>query len=647
MEKSRKPPRFAKWISDKFSSKYTKASLNGDLEEEFLITADKKGIKYANRWFRRQILKSILPSIKHLIFWSFVMFKNYLKISFRNIKRRKGFSFINISGLAIGIACSILLFIYIQYELSYDKYHENADRIYRLNLEMDYGDHIRTTARSSPPMGPALCEDFPEITDFVRLYKTLPVIGYGKRHFYETVFFTDNSIFNIFSFKLKKGNPETALKEPRSIVLTEKMAEKYFGNEEPIGKTLNIWETRVFTVSGIMEEIPRNSHFTFDFLASWNSFNIKDGRTAAAGRTGNWMHLNYFTYVLLDKNCSPESIGAKISGYMGKYLDKNISDRNKIRLQPLFKIHLYSQLDSEINPNNDIKNIYLFGGVSLLIIIIACINYINLSTARFISRSKEVGIRKTVGAHRLQLIRQFYSETFLFTVFSFLLGIFLGMYRAKKRDIDPNKIMDLSVVIVISAILGARFLYVIFHLEEFRGHWMDMINPFQSSGQIGIAGLTMLGGFLAALASSLIYMWRHKLPILKIADILAPSVGLGIFITRIGCFFNGCCYGTPTKVPWAVVFPPESAAGYSSGIVNSQEHQQVSSVRSGGQVMHRVSMRGSIVLAKLPYSTMPTGLHGKSGRPLRLRASCTRQVSMVKRSRSGAGQSMRWRLRWL
>ncbi len=145
---------------------------------------------------------------------------------------------------------------------------------------------------------------------------------------------------------------------------------------------------------------------------------------------------------------------------------------------------------------------------------------------------------------------------------SFLLGILFAMYRAKKQNVDPNKIMDLSVVIVISAILGARFLYVIFHLEEFKGHWLDTINPFQSSGQIGIAGLTMLGGFLAALFFGLLYMKVNKLPMLKICDILAPSLGLGIFVTRIGCFLNGCCYGIPTNASCGMIFPPESAAGY-------------------------------------------------------------------------------------
>jgi len=145
---------------------------------------------------------------------------------------------------------------------------------------------------------------------------------------------------------------------------------------------------------------------------------------------------------------------------------------------------------------------------------------------------------------------------------SFLLGIYFSMYRARKRGIDPNQVVDLSVGIVISAILGARFLYVIFHLDEFRGHWWDTVNPFQSSGQVGIAGLTMLGGFIAAVAFSLIYMRLKKLPVLKISDLLVPAVGLGYFITRIGCFLNGCCYGLPTDMPWGMVFPQDSPAGY-------------------------------------------------------------------------------------
>ena len=356
------------------------------------------------------------------------MFKNYLKTSFRNIKRQKIHSLININGLSIGIACAILIYFYIRYELSYDTYHENAQQIFRLNLEMDYGNRPRTTARSSPPMGPALSEDFPEIKDYVRLFRSTAVVGYSNRYFYETVFFADNSIFKIFSFTLKKGDTESALKQPRNIVITEKMAKKYFGDEDPIGKTLTMWETRIFTVTGILNDIPPNSHFTFDFLASWNSFNIKDGKTAASGTTGNWMHLNYFTYVLLDKNSSAENVEAKISGYMGKYIDRDLIDKNKIRLQPLLSIHLYSNLSGEINPNNDINNIHIFGAISLFILIIACINYINLSTAKFITRSKEVGIRKTVGARRTQLIRQFYTETFLFTFISFLLGIILVIF---------------------------------------------------------------------------------------------------------------------------------------------------------------------------------------------------------------------------
>ncbi len=150
----------------------------------------------------------------------------------------------------------------------------------------------------------------------------------------------------------------------------------------------------------------------------------------------------------------------------------------------------------------------------------------------------------------------------LLLAISFLIGIYLSMYRAKKHGIDPNKIIDLAVIVVVSAIIGARFLYVIFHLDEFKGHWLDTFNPFQSSGQIGIAGLTMLGGLIAAVGFGMLYLKIKKLPILKIADIVAPAIGMGIFLTRIGCFLNGCCYGVPTNAPWGMIFPPESPAGF-------------------------------------------------------------------------------------
>jgi putative ABC transport system permease protein len=341
------------------------------------------------------------------------MFTNYLKITFRNIERNKGYALINVFGLAIGLACSIFIILWIQDELCYDRYHEKADRIYRIVHESQSDGAIRQSVRTSAQLAPALVQDFPEVENAVRFSRNKYLIAYANKQFWHNIYFADPSVFEIFTIPFTKGDPKTALNEPGSIVISEQMAAKYFGDENPIGKTINVNRKYDFHVTGVFQNIPRNSHFRFDFLRPFHKNLSSHG----------WGIQNYWTYILLAKNASPIEFLKKMPDFIEKYMGKDARYVYKYNclFQPLTKIHLYSNLDGEIEPNGSIINIILLAAIGLFILLLACINYMNLSTARAVNRTNEVGVRKVVGANRIQLIRQFLGESI---IFSFLASSF-------------------------------------------------------------------------------------------------------------------------------------------------------------------------------------------------------------------------------
>ncbi len=352
------------------------------------------------------------------------MLKNYLKIALRNIKRQKGFSFINIAGLSIGIAAVILILLYVQYELSFDRFHENVDRIYRVAQEFpDYHQGKNQAAITPAPLAHAIVEEYPEVISATRFVKsTETLLIYGEKSFLENNFyFTDPQTFEIFSFKLLKGDLKTALDDPYSIIVSEQMAEKYFGDEEPLGKTISYKGSHDFTVTGILKNIPRNSHLTMDFIASFETYKLLTGTDFS-----KWYMSSLYTYLLLREDADPLQLESKLPALLEKYWNKEKAAQYRYFIQPLSKIHLHSQLiDDEIATNSDIKLIYLFSSIAFLILIIACINYMNLGTARSAQRSKEVGIRKVVGAQKRQLIKQFLGESTILTFIAFLVSILI------------------------------------------------------------------------------------------------------------------------------------------------------------------------------------------------------------------------------
>lgn len=353
------------------------------------------------------------------------MFKNYVKVAFVNLRKHKAYSFINILGMAIGIACCILITTYVFHELSYDKYHENANRIYRLRIDLKIsGDHLNLP-KSSPPMAEYLVTNYPEVLNAVRFrpLSRVPVQYLEYMDYEDRIFFADSSIFDVFTFPLIKGSPLTALKTANSVVITEEMAQKYFGSEDPMGKVLNINNQPDFTVTGVMRNVPRNSHFIFDMLCSFETYVQSNKRDMQ-----NWLSINNYTYILLQEGYDFEQLEKKLPGMIDKkvgVLLKYVKGEMVLSLQPLTSIHLHSNLMQEVGGNSNIAYVYIFTVIAVFILAIACINFMNLSTARSANRAQEVGMRKVLGANRGRIIRQFLSESIFFCFISLLLALVL------------------------------------------------------------------------------------------------------------------------------------------------------------------------------------------------------------------------------
>jgi len=353
------------------------------------------------------------------------MIKNYFKIAIRNILRHKGYSSINIVGLAIGIACCILLVVYINSELSFDRYHENADRIYRLYMHSTMGGTEITWPSSNATAGPAMRDGYPEVVDTARIdWGGRCVVKYKDKQFLETrIRYADASIFNIFSWPMLKGDPGTALKTPYSMVITERMAKKYFGDEEPLGKILRLNDSENYTVKGVIKNIPVNSHFLFDGLRSFRTLYARD-ETVSPILT-DWLSFNFVTYLLLEKGADYKNLEKKFPALLAKHAGEQMRAKGsdmEFFLQPLKEIRLYMPGEQG---NDPILYIYIFSAIALFVLLIACVNFMNLSTARSASRALEVGIRKVVGADREKLIVQFLMDAVILSFLSMVLAMIL------------------------------------------------------------------------------------------------------------------------------------------------------------------------------------------------------------------------------
>ena len=357
------------------------------------------------------------------------MFRNYLIVGIRNLLRHKGYSSINVLGLAIGIACCILILLYVQDELSYDRYHEKSDRIYRLAESATVAGRPIEAAVTPPPWAPVMAEEFPEIEQITRLKPpgSRWLIRYEENRFYERYFvFADSSVFDIFTIPLVQGNAKTALAEPGAVVLSESMAAKYFGDENPVGKVITGDDLYEFTITGIMEDMPGNSHFHFDFLASYASLAPYRLYNEPSTMQNHGFNHDVFTYLLLREGQEPEDLESKFPEFLDRHLGDMLEGIGIVArpfLQPITDIHLHSNMEAELGPNSDIRYVYIFSSLAVFVLLIACVNFMNLSTARSARRAQEVGIRKVLGAQRQQLIRQFTGESIFLSVIALVIAL--------------------------------------------------------------------------------------------------------------------------------------------------------------------------------------------------------------------------------
>lgn len=392
------------------------------------------------------------------------MFQNYLSVAIRNLRRHPAYSLINISGLAIGMATCILILLYIHDELSYDWYHPHADRVYRIVDDIESGGQTVQTAGTPTAWGPALKRDFPEIELLVRMRGTGSawLVDLGNTIYYERkVIWAEPDLFEMFSIPLVSGDPGTALVEPYSMVISEDLAFKYFGAEDPVGKVVNLDNRWDFTVTGVMKNIPTNSHMRPDMFVSYTTMNV-----IRSWDLGDWeYHRNLYTYIRLRENVSPDEFEAKLPDFLERhagdqYRESGMSLRPS--LQPLVDIHLYSNRESEHEPNGDFRYVALFMAIAFLVLIIACINFINLATARSEMRAREVGVRKVLGANRIQLIRQFLGESVLMAGLAAVVAVILvhlalpavNEIAGKQLSLPLTDLMVLASLAVGTALIG-------------------------------------------------------------------------------------------------------------------------------------------------------------------------------------------------
>jgi putative ABC transport system permease protein len=415
------------------------------------------------------------------------MFNNYFKTALRNLWRNKGFSAINIVGLAVGLATCLLIIIYVMDELSYDRYNKKADRIYRLDGEIKFGGNHFILAVAPPLAGPSMLQDYPEVEQQTRFRgQGGLLVKKGNQNIREDkVIYADSTLFDVFTLPMIAGDPRTALTVPHTVVITEKIARKYFNSTDIIGRTLVVNDSVNYKVTGVIRDLPSQSHFNFDLFLPMSQ--LPDSRA-----TDQWLSNNFNTYIVLKKGADPKKLEAKMGGMITKYIaplirsavNQSMEDFQKggnyvtFSITPLTSIHLHSNKMAELGANGNIQYVYIFSAIAAFILLIACVNFMNLSTARSSNRAKEVGVRKVLGSLRGHLITQFMAESILISFISMLLALGFAWLLLPYFNQMASKEMSLGLfsrawlapgllvlVVVVGVLAGS---YPAFFLSAFR-----------------------------------------------------------------------------------------------------------------------------------------------------------------------------------
>ncbi len=450
--KRNRPSRLGLWLLSTAYEESEHFPLIGDFEEIYSEIVQEKGTFSASLWYWGQILKSMPSFFSNSLYWSVAMIKNYLKIILRNIRKHKGYSFINITGLAIGMACCLLISIWVLDELSYDQFHDKAQRLFRVEEDQYYSGRVFHVSVTPHPLGPALVEEIPEIVDATRyVWSGGLLFRYGEKAFFEyNIRAVDPSFFQMFTFPLIKGDKDKALDSPYALVINEDIVEKYFGKEDPLGKVITINNAHEFTVAGVVKNVPHNSILQFDVLVPY-AFLEKVGRTNLEFGSNS-----IGTYIELSPNTNMDQVNAKISGFIKAKVPDSVTE---LVLKPFTRIHLHSYWGYEKDAGA-IQYVYMFSIIALFVLLIACINFMNLSTARSANRAKEVGMRKVVGALKSHLIRQFYGESVVFAFISLVLaaGIVTALLPAFSKFAEKELSWNVAGIVgILIGLIGITF----------------------------------------------------------------------------------------------------------------------------------------------------------------------------------------------
>ncbi len=485
------PPRFSVWLLKQFYPDRKTEALIGDLAEAYQAMARDQGMFRARLWFRWQVLKAIPEVCKEYLYWRTVMFHSYLKLACRHMLRQKVYSFINIAGLTLGLACTILILLWVQGELIYDQFHTKKRDIYRV---VGVGKEIGFFG-SPAPFAPAVLNEVPELVNAVRVRKAPRfVFKYQDKAFYEENGITaDPSFFDMFSFPLLQGEARLSFTSPLNIILTQSFAQKYFGDEDPLGKSLQLEGRAEVKVVGIMADVPQNSHIQFDYVLPHTL--VEQGRLCGT----EWGDFNFMTYIQVQETRDETQMVQKLNEVSLKHgCPQIVSKQLAFSVQALAKIYL-NPLGSHDIPLGDKRYVYLFSVIAFFILFIACVNYINLSTARSEKRAREVGLRKVVGAGRGQVIKQFFGESIVLALLSLSLAVAAA----------------LLLVPVLNGVTG-------------KSHSFNLLDPIIMTGLIGVS---LLVGVLAGLYPAL-YLSSFE-PI----NVLRQNLGFRAFRKKSGSIF--------------------------------------------------------------------------------------------------------------
>lgn len=480
------------------------------------------------------------------------MLFNYIKTAWRNIRKQKGYSLINLFGLAIGMACCLLILLFVQDELSYDRYHEHADRIHRLRIDGDVGGSLTRFALAPFAAPPVFAQEIPEVESFVRIIQIgrRQVIELEERSFEEEgIFLSDETFFQFFTHRFLQGDGANALDEPGSVVITRDTAVRLFGDEDPLGRTLTFGPVGDLHVTGVIENVPRNSHFTFNYVISFKSLNEQQRRGIE-----QWLSIQGWAYLMLTPGADPAAVEAKFAGIVDTHTGEQAREFGialTFFIQKMTDIHLHSHLQGEIAPTGNIVYVYVFSAIALFILGLACINFMNLSTARSANRAREVGLRKVFGAFRNSLVGQFLSESVLMSMGSLLLALALAALALPLFNTFSGKELSAASLFRVPILAGMLLLILLSGLlaGSYPAFFLSGFQPIAVFR--GVLSRGAKGSFL-----------RKALVVFQFAVSVALIIGTGIVLHQIDFMKNKDLGFDKQNMLVTLVQAPETARNF-------------------------------------------------------------------------------------